>query len=86
MFIRLQSDIWRWAILFLLALILVFVWSSFVMLDRKIDKALERQGEINQSVYDTNEKQSQSIRVLETDSAIILRLLLSKEYLEGEEE
>ena len=82
----LKSDIDRWVIIFLLGLILVLNWIGFMVLDKKIDKALDRQGEVNQCVYDTDKEQSQSIRLLQTDSDIILRLLLTKEYLEGEEE
>ena len=86
MYTHLESDIWKWAIIFLLALILVLNWIGFITLDRKIDKALEQQGEVNQCVYDTNDKQSKSIRLLQTDSEIIMRLLLSKDFIVGEEQ
>ena len=82
----LKSDIDRWVIIFLLGLILVLNWVGFMVLDKKIDKALDRQGEVNQCVYDTDKEQSKSIRLLQTDTDIMFRLLLSKEYLEGEEE
>lgn len=86
MFLTSKSDVYKWAIIFLLVLILFMDWLGFLILDKKIDRALEQQGEVNQCVYDTDTEQSKSIRLLQTDSDIILRLLLSKEYLEGEEE
>lgn len=85
MFQTSKSDVYKWAIIFLLCLILVFVWTGFVILDKKIDKALNRQGVINECSYTINEEQSKSIRVLQTDVDILTRLTLEGVYAKEEE-
>lgn len=85
MFQLLKSDIKNVVIISLLVLILFLNWVGFLVLDKKIDRALERQGVINQSSYETNNEQSRSIRVLQTDTEILMRLAIENTYV-GEEE
>lgn len=85
MFQTSKSDTLRIVIISLLVLILVFVWVGFVILDKKIDKALEQQGVINKCSYTINEEQSKSIRVLQTDVDILTRLTLEGVYAKEEE-
>lgn len=85
MFQTLKSDTLRIVIISLLVLILVFVWAGFMMLDKKIDNALKQQGVINECSYTTNEEQSKSIRVLQTDVDILTRLTLEGVYAKEEE-
>ena len=79
------SDILRIVIISLICLILVFVWTGFVMLDKKINKALNQQGAINERSCKINEEQSKSIRVLQTDVDILTRLTLEGIYTKEEE-
>lgn len=83
MFMTSKSDVYKWAIIFLLGLILLLDWVGFITLDKKINRALGQQEDVNQSVYDTNKEQSKAIRLLKTDSEIIMRLLIEGEYAEG---
>lgn len=83
MFMTSKSDVYKWAIIFLLVLILLLDWVGFITLDKKINRALGQQEDVNQSVYDTNKEQSKAIRLLKTDSEIIMRLLIEGEYAEG---
>ena len=85
MFQTSKSDTLRIVIISLLVLILVFVWAGFMMLDKKIDNALKQQGVINECSYTTNEEQSKSIRVLQTDVDILTRLTLEGVYTKEEE-
>lgn len=86
MFQTSKSDVLNSVIISLLVLILVFVWSGFLMLDRKIDKELKRQAEINQTSYITNKEQSESIRVLKTDTQILMNIVVNGDYGMGEED
>ena len=83
MFMTSKSDVYKWAIIFLLVLILLLDWVGFITLDKKINRALGQQEDVNQSVYYTNKEQSKAIRLLKTDSEIIMRLLIEGEYAEG---
>jgi len=86
MFQTSKSDVLNSVIISLLVLILVFVWSGFLMLDRKIDRELKRQAEINQTSYITNKEQSKSIRVLKTDTQILMNIAVNGDYGMGEED
>ena len=79
------SDVLKIFIIAMLLLILVFVWTGFVMLDKKIDRAIEQQAIINQSSCKINEEQSKSIRVLHTDVDVLMRLVIKGVYAEEEE-
>ena len=68
----------------LLVFILFLNWVGFLVLDKKIDRALKQQREINQCSYETNEEQSKSIRILKTDTEILMRLAIENTYV-GEE-
>lgn len=80
-----KYDIGNIVVISLLVFILFLNWIGFLVLDKKIDRALERQGMINQSSYETNNEQSKSIRVLQTDTEILMRLAIENTYM-GEEE
>ena len=86
MFQTSKSDVLNSVIISLLVLILVFVWCGFLMLDRKIDKELKRQAEINQTSYITNKEQSENIRVLKTDTQILMNIAVNGDYGMGEED
>ena len=86
MFQTSKSDVLESVIISLLVLILVFVWSGFLMLDRKIDRELKRQAEINHTSYLTNKEQSESIRVLKTDTQILMNIAVNGDYGMGEED
>lgn len=79
-----KCDFERGVIIFLLAFILFLNWFGFLLLDKKIDRALEQQEEINQSSYETNKEQSKSIRVLHTDVDVLMRLATKGIYTEEE--
>ena len=75
----------KWVVVILLAVILVMNWVGFIALDKKIDRALERQGEINECSYQTNSEQSESIRLLKTDTQILMNIAISQDFCEEEE-
>ena len=79
------SDVLKIVIVSMLLLILVFVWTGFVMLDKKLDRTIEQQAIINQCSYKTNEEQAKSIRVLHTDVDVLMRLATKGIYTEEEE-
>ena len=72
----------KWVVFSLLLVILSMVWVGFIALDKKIDKALDEQGKINQVSFETNEEQSAAIRQLKTDSAILMNIALYSDYYE----
>ena len=76
----------KWVCVFLmLLLILLQVWVSFITLDKKIDKAIEQQGEINQVSCEVNKDQSEKIRLLQTDANILMNIAINQSYVEEEE-
>ena len=74
----------KWVVVVLLGIILVLNWVGFLALDRKIDQAIERQGEINECSYETNREQSESIRLLKTDTQILMNIAINNDYCEEE--
>lgn len=76
----------KWAVVFLLLAILVMTLVEFVALDKKIDKALEQQGKINQVSCEINKDQSEKIRLLQTDADILMNIAINQDYLQEEEE
>ena len=75
----------KWVVVVLLGIILVLNWVGFLALDRKIDQALERQGKINECSYETNKEQSESIRLLKTDTQILMNIAINNDYCEEKE-
>lgn len=75
----------RWAVLFLCFAILVMTLVEFIALDRKIDKALEQQGKINQVSCEINKEQSEKIRLLQTDANILMNIAINQDFLQEEE-
>lgn len=75
----------KWAVLFVCFAILFMTLIEFIALDKKLDKAIEQQGEINQSSYLVNKEQSESIRLLKTDTNILMNIAISGEYCKEEE-
>ena len=75
----------RWVVVVLLVIILVLNWIGFITLDKKIDNALEQQGKINECSYQTNSEQSESIRLLKTDTQILMNIAINQDYCEEEE-
>ena len=70
----------KWVVICLLAVILILNWFGFIALDKKIDKAVDIQGKINESSYNTNKAQSESIRLLETDTQILMNITMNGIY------
>lgn len=56
----------------------------FYYLDKKIDKAIEKQNQINAKTYEELEHQEKVLRLLETDSEIFMRIIISNEFIQGE--
>lgn len=75
----------KWAVLFVCLVILVMTLVEFIALDKKIDKAIQQQGEINQTSYYINKEQSESIRLLKTDTKILMNIAINNDYCEEEE-
>lgn len=75
----------KWAVLFVCFVILFMTLIEFIALDKKIDKAIQRQGEINQSSYLVNKEQSESIRLLKTDTNILMNIAINQDYCEEKE-
>ena len=75
----------RWAVLFLCFAILVMTLIEFIALDKKIDKALEQQGKINQVSCEINKEQSEKIRLLQTDANILMNIAINQDFLQEEE-
>lgn len=77
----------KWvAVVFMLFIILSQVWIGFIVLDRKIDRAVEQQGKINEVSFETNTDQSEKIRLLQTDADILMNIVINQEFLQEEEE
>ena len=74
----------KWAVLFLCFTILIMTLVEFIALDKKIDKALENQGKINECSFDTNKEQAEEIRILKSDIGVIYRLAVTGEFQEKE--
>ena len=75
----------KWAVLFLCFAILVMTLVEFIALDKKIDKALEQQGKINQVSCEINKEQSEKIRLLQTDASILMNIAINQDFLQEEE-
>ena len=75
----------KWVVVVLLGVILILNWFGFIALDKKIDQVVEQQGEINECSYKTNIEQSESIRLLKTDTQILMDLTLNGVYYKEEE-
>lgn len=75
----------RVVVVVLLLIILVLNWAGFVALDKKIEQALKQQGEINKSSYLVNKEQSESIRLLKTDTNILMNIAVNGEFTKEEE-
>lgn len=69
-------------VVFLCFAILIMGLVEYIALDKKIEKAFERQGEINQSSYEINKEQSGEIRLLKSDINVIYRLAITGEFQE----
>lgn len=75
----------KWAVLFLLLAILVMTLVEFIALDKKIDKALEQQGKINQVSCEINKDQSEKIRLLQTDADILMNIAINQDFIKEQE-
>lgn len=70
------------AIWMLLLLLLVTNTIWFVYFDRKLDKAIERQNEINRWSYEQITQQEKAIRLIETNNEIMLNIIVNGDYYE----
>ena len=70
------------AIWMLLLLLLVTNTIWFVYFDRKLDKAIERQDEINSWGYEQITQQEKAIRLIETNNEIMLNIIVNGDYYE----
>ena len=75
----------KWAVLFICFTILVMTLVEFIALDTKIQKAIELQEEINRCSYQVNKDQSDSIRLLKTDTQILMNIAINNDYCKEEE-
>lgn len=76
---RLLIAIW---IMLILLLSTDTLW--FYYLDKKLDKAIEKQNQINAKTYEELEHQEKVLRLLETDSEIFMRVIISNDFIQGE--
>lgn len=56
------------------------VW--FYYLDKKIDKAIEKQMETNTWTYEAIRNQNKAIRLMETNNEVMLNIVLDGDYYE----
>ena len=76
----------KWVVVILIVVfLLVQGWVGFIVLDKKIDKAIEQQREINKVSVEINKDQSEKIRLLQTDADILMNIAINQDYLQEEE-
>lgn len=56
------------------------IW--FVYLDKKIDRAIERQNEVNTWCYEQITQQEKAIRLMETNNELMLNIIVNGDYYE----
>lgn len=72
---------WLWiTAYYILAMILIITFLEFKALDKKIDKAIEQQQKINQKMYDISEYHSKTIKYLQTDTQILMNIVINGDY------
>lgn len=59
------------------------IW--FCYLDKKMNKAIDKQNEINSKVHETLSNQEQTIRVVETNSEIMFNVLIHGDFIQEED-
>lgn len=79
-FLRGNELVERVVVVVMLVIILALNWIGFIALDKKIEQALKQQGEINQTSYLVNKEQSDTIRLLKTDTQILMDIAINGEY------
>ena len=62
--------------------LLVMTLVEFIALDRKLDKAIERQNEINGKTYEILRDQEKSLRIMETNNEIMFSIIINGDYYE----
>ena len=70
-------------VLQIIALFMALV--EFIALDTKITKAIDRQGQINGSLYELIKEQERTIRLIETDNEIAVRIVTNGDYIVEED-
>ena len=63
-------------------ILLVMTLVEFIALDRKLDKAIERQNEINGKTYEILRDQEKSLRIMETNNEIMFSIIINGDYYE----
>lgn len=56
------------------------IW--FVYLDKKIDRVIERQNEINGKTYEVIQAHEKSLRIIETNNEIMFSIIVDGDYYE----
>lgn len=56
------------------------IW--FCYLDKKLDKAIEKQNEINGKTYEIIQEQGKSLRIMETNNEVMLSIIVDGDYYE----
>ena len=74
---RLLIAIW---VLLILLVCTNTLW--FCYIDKKIDRAIEKQNEINEWTYQTIENQEKLIRVTETNNEVMFSIVTNGDYYE----
>lgn len=54
----------------------------FYYLDKKLDKAIEKQSETNSWTYESILNQEKSIRILETNNELMFNMIVNGDYYE----
>lgn len=73
------------AVCLLLILLLITNTTWFCYLDKKINKAIDKQSEINSKVHETLSNQERTIRVVETNSEIMFNVLIHEDFIQEED-
>lgn len=63
-------------------ILLVMTLVEFIALDRKLDKAIERQNEINGKTYEILQAQEKALRIMETNNEIMFSIIVNGDYYE----
>ena len=58
----------------------------FYYLDKKLDKAIEKQSETNSWTYESILNQEKSIRILETNNELMFNMIVNGDYYEKEKD
>jgi len=70
------------ALCMLNVIIIIMTLVEFIALDKKIDKSVDRQNEINGKTYEIIQAHEKSLRIMETNNEIMLNIIVDGDYYE----